>query len=70
MSRCAVVTSWGHGRAAAHLQLERVTVVGNQNLEGRIIYWSVIYLDGGQGLRVDKHHCQSRHKVGLRKNKH
>lgn len=54
-------------RTAAHLQqLQGVAVVGNQDLQGRVVNWSIINLDGGQGLGVDKHDCQRRHKVGLR----
>lgn len=56
--------------AAAHLQqLKGVTVVGHQHLQGWIIHWGIINLDGGQGLGVHKHHCQCRHKVCLRKRK-
>lgn len=61
------MTCWGDVRTAAHLQqLQGVTVVGNQNLQGRVVNWRIVNLDGGQGLGVDKHHCQRRHKVGLR----
>lgn len=55
---------------AAHLQqLEGVTVVGNQHLQGWVINWCIIDLDRGKGLGVDENHCQCRHKVGLRRDR-
>ena len=63
----SVVTCWGNMRTAAHLQqLQGVAVVGDQHLQGRVVHWRIINLDGGQGLGVDKHNCQCRHKVSLR----
>lgn len=64
------MTCWGDVGTAAHLQqLQGVTVVGNQHLQGRVVHWCIINLDRRQGLGVDKHHCQCRRKVGLRRNK-
>lgn len=64
------MTCWGDVRTAAHLQqLQGVAVVGNQHLQGRVIHRCVVNLDRGQGLGVDKHHCERRHKVGLKRDK-
>lgn len=53
-------------RAAAHLQqLERVAVVGHQDLERRVVHRSVVDLQRRQRFGVDEHHGQRRDEVGL-----
>lgn len=55
---------------AAHLQqLECITVVGDQHLEGGIIHRGVIYLKRGQGFGIYKHNRQCRDKVRLKNKK-
>lgn len=53
-------------RTAAHLQqLQGVTVVGNQHLQGGVVHRRVVNLDGRQRFGVDEHDCQCRNKMGL-----
>ena len=54
-------------RAAAHFeQPERITVVGHEDFERRVVYWRVVYLQRGQGFGVYKHNRQCRDKVRLK----